>query len=296
MIRSKALQRLFILSRKRWLVALLFVAGCVAYWVGAQSTRKQISTDGLFVSERDLAFGEVWEQKAFVWTLPVHNSSGTDVTISGFGASCTCVSIEPHSLVIPAGTSRQIKLTLDLTRRPRGQRPTRSRTFTARVVPRIVSSNTAQQAGWTLEGQIRTAFTGLPTLLAFDKPLVKGDAYEPLSTTLRADDSVSNVQARCEPPIASVTVRRAGTSGHEFMLEATPHPAVEAGLFKCDIVIQPLREAGEPLPSTLLPVQGIILSPIQVHPPSLFLGPKPVGITDAESSRTRLSHWFYQHR
>lgn len=73
-------------SRSVWLgrgIALtILVLACLgAYWVGSRPRQVAAAQQSLVVSESALHFGEVWEDKAFVWTLPIENRSSQDIQI-----------------------------------------------------------------------------------------------------------------------------------------------------------------------------------------------------------------------
>ena len=77
-------------------------------------TNTAVGTSPLFVEEKYLNFGEQWETNSFVWVVPIENRSGQDVAIDEFVLSCSCTSVEPASLFLPAGQRRKWSLTLDL--------------------------------------------------------------------------------------------------------------------------------------------------------------------------------------
>lgn len=104
------------------LVALLAAAGRWAGSIFSLSKPDNATGPALVVAEGHLDFGEALDQSAFRWVLPIENRGTADVNITGFGKSCSCAEVTPKALVIPAGETREVTLSLDL----RPQKPRRS--------------------------------------------------------------------------------------------------------------------------------------------------------------------------
>lgn len=111
-------------GRPTLLVIVLAVAAA-GFWVGARVMRSE-SPDlataepvpRLVVADADLHFGEPWAQRGFQWTLPVRNVSAFDVEVLEWEPSCgACTNVAPPSLVVAAGETRDVTVTLDLTKR-----------------------------------------------------------------------------------------------------------------------------------------------------------------------------------
>src|SRR5712691_6122205 len=100
-------------------IVAFFVLGIGAYqYTIRSSTAKAIAKPAeqspLKVAAERLNFGITWEQPEFKWTVPIRNNSDREIEIENFVKSCNCASIEPRSLVIPAGETRDVQLTFDL--------------------------------------------------------------------------------------------------------------------------------------------------------------------------------------
>src|SRR5262245_40520295 len=100
--------------------AALLAVVTAAYWAGRGLKAALVKptpgerADGLAVDPQHLNFGEVWEDGAFGWVLPVENRGPSEVAIERFATSCDCTSIDPPSLTIPAGETRAVRLQLNL--------------------------------------------------------------------------------------------------------------------------------------------------------------------------------------
>src|ERR1700687_5627099 len=111
----------------RPLVMLVAAASFVAaYWFGTgwqthetpeknepKPTHQVI--EGLAVENATLDLGEVWETKALLVELAIHNQSNQEIVIADFAMSCSCIDVEPRSLTIGAGKTTVTHLTFDLT-------------------------------------------------------------------------------------------------------------------------------------------------------------------------------------
>src|SRR5258707_459188 len=107
----------------------------------------------LLVEERHLSFGESPEDPAFLWVLPIQNTTEEDIKIDGFTASCSCAAIKPSSVTVPARGSAEVRLALDL-RRPHGDPTIEPRGFMVHVEPRISNSVGGNQPGWVVHGKV----------------------------------------------------------------------------------------------------------------------------------------------
>jgi hypothetical protein len=66
-----------------------------------------LTDNGLVVSPERLDFGLTWESSEFTWMLPIENRRREAVEIEQFVPGCDCVMVDPQSLVIPAGETRE---------------------------------------------------------------------------------------------------------------------------------------------------------------------------------------------
>src|SRR5262249_45577904 len=70
--------------------------------------------EGLRIKASALRFGEAWEERRFVWKLPIQNVTNHDIKIKDFALSCGCLDIEPRTLTIFAGETHEVALKVDL--------------------------------------------------------------------------------------------------------------------------------------------------------------------------------------
>jgi len=81
----------------------------LVFWLAIRSRQMLTPMPALVVEEQYLSFGEVWEDPAFVWTLPIRNATHEDIEVINFITDCTCGKIEPRSLKIPAQGTREVR-------------------------------------------------------------------------------------------------------------------------------------------------------------------------------------------
>src|SRR5262245_9179640 len=72
----------------------------------------------LVVAPRALDFGEVWENGAFGWVLPVTNPGPDSVRVEDIRTSCGCVVGQPRMFDLRPGETRDVRLTINLTPKP----------------------------------------------------------------------------------------------------------------------------------------------------------------------------------
>ena len=90
--------------RRRWAAVLILLplAVCAVSYVLGIFTAPAPS-EMLVIPPDSLDLGEVWEQEAFPWSLPITNRSHQPVEIADFATSCTCVSLEPSGVHATTG-------------------------------------------------------------------------------------------------------------------------------------------------------------------------------------------------
>jgi hypothetical protein len=260
-----------------WLAILAF-AGLTG-WRLASATRDARQTDeGLYVSPQHLNIGEVWENPAFKCEVPIENHTTKDIRIDGFMPSCTCLSIEPASVVVPAKGSATVTLTLSLMLGSPKLADLDNKavdgSFTARV-----SGGLPQEAGWTLTGNVRRVLRLKPRQIYFGPGLVKGQPFEAQSVVAHTTEPLRELTARCDLSQGSAKVSRIAGHEGEFTVAVRPSAALPAGPFHFDVTLEATSETKGKLPSVTLPVEGHILEDIQAVPEFLLFGSQPVGTT-----------------
>lgn len=272
---------------------LLLMAGVVAAvvsanaarvrWMSGPSAEQQPSgNSGLVVAPSDLDFGETWENPRFNYVLPIENRQGHDVEIREFASSCTCLEIAPRSLVIPAGQSREVCLTLDLTTKEPAFLHSEWRDFQASIWPRMHDDRQARLEEWKIRGRVRSA-------ICFDKPLVDfgrhSEASQPLppqKVVVTTFVPLQHLIARSNADALRVQVERHPDAPGQFELVLSPSK-LPAEPFRFEVAIVPQLSDGRLLPGKSLCVTGRVVCDFQAAPPAVLLGARQVGETAEET-------------
>ena len=230
---------------------------------------------GLAIARKHLDFGETWENPRFEWTLPIENRREQDVRIRDFTFSCTCLSTEPRSLVIPAGETRDVKLTLDLVDREVKGRPQEGRDFKVTIWPRL-DGESSRSGSWTIAGRVRTA-------IYFDKPVLDLGRHSELAQPLPLQKvkvmsliPLKGIMSKTDSQVLEVSTSAVPADPCRFELVVSPKklPVGQVGL---EVVIVPQLSDGQELPGIPLKISGWLVSDFQASPPAVVLGSRQIG-------------------
>ena len=263
----------------RWwqavLLLCLFVSatGLGIYW-GQTHIVAGIENGFLEVDPEHLDFGEVWVQDKFQWTLPITNTSSEPVEVLEFRTTCACTSIEPKSVVIPAGETVAIQLTVDLTTVIKsGVTAEDVEPFSMRVVP-LLRNGLAQYSGWELKGRIMSPIVGGLPLLVFDDEVIAGAVPASATITIRCRQFVEGID--CERSsngnIASVRIERVDELKAVYALSVTLSPNTPPGTLTERLMLNFTTANGQHMPSVPLSIRARVVSDIQLSPPEIALG------------------------
>lgn len=259
-----------LLGRK--VLGLLFLATCCAgaYWFVNENSVAEPKAK-LFVPPAALQFGEVFETNAFSWSLPVENRSSQVLNIIGFSNSCSCVSVEPNSLVLEPGGSATIKLTLDLTAGPSGAEPVRE--FQAVVLPRF-DGMLRSQDGWRITGTIRKAFSMQPPGEFVAQDIIRGTKY--LLQEIRGTVHIPLYSIKASCNIANVYLRP-GLYTKDFVVQFQFHEWLPVGYHRTELILEPLAKNGEVVTRSTVPVEVHVREPVVAVPSNLSFGAHTLG-------------------
>jgi hypothetical protein len=278
-------------SRKRSIIPYAcWTAGFVAFVaaIGFHHYRPRVSASRADASTRQqslkvdadrLNLGAVWEQPRLPWTLPIHNDSDRVIEIDGFGKSCSCTDLEPSSLKIPPGESRDVQLALDL--RSHQAEPMQERAFDVTIFP-IIKGKPNYHLGWTIRGRVCSALRllappdfGEHSECAQPLPELKVpvETFDPSARLLvvSADDRFA---ARLTPTEGKPT---------SYELRISARVRLGQGPIKCDLVLILKDQADKPITTYKIAVSGHILGNVQATPRSLSFGAKRLGETMTET-------------
>lgn len=239
----------------------------------------------LSICHRSRDLGHVWERADFRWIVPILNTSLKSVDVLNVSASCACVSVSPRAFTVPAGGTVDVVLSLDL-RKP-GDASTVAEAFwpfEVKIVP-IVGGSFSKHDTWTLTGKVqRSPFVLSTTEVDFGESLVYGSAFSPRYVRVKSAIPFSDLQASCDPSIATVSIEHIIPSSC-YQLKILPHSTLAIGEHEFVVhlrshVAQHDLPAGihEP-PEFDVPVKATVVQSSYVVPGSLVFGVEEVGKT-----------------
>jgi hypothetical protein len=213
-----------------------------------------VAQPDLVIDPQYLDFGEVWEGKDQVIHLPVRNTTSGTVHVSEFQTSCNCEPIEPKSLTVPAGETREIRVTLGGRNNPsQAGQPRR-----VEIEIRPVVNGRAAPMWWAVRGTIRPLIqTDLSGVLFGDSNRV---GQSPVSRTLKVRFHVPGTpRVTLVPEVAAVEVRP-GADATEWKVVVSPLTDRTPGPYRGTLTIANVPPGGNaPVASLDLPVDGVLL-------------------------------------
>jgi hypothetical protein len=222
-----------------------------------------------------LTFGTVWESDKFAWTLPIKNHDDQDLHITGFANTCTCVSITPRALTVPAGETREVRVELDLRAGKDARFDLSPFPFVAEVVP-LVGIDQVAGARWELRGEVRPAVRVEKVLLEFGQRSERAKTWEPKRVkvivadgfTVAAISPHSCFGARLEPP---------GKEPGRYDLVVVPRGVTPIDSYSFDVLLTPKSSAGEELTPQRLAVRASVVGDVQASVRQVLFGARSVG-------------------
>lgn len=272
-----------VFSRSRQVAACLVVLTSftlAGFWLGSRQDTSGATTGGLTIAEEALDFGEVWAQRDFQWTLPIHNRTGTDIEILDIRASCQCALVDPRSCVIPAGRAVPVRLELDLTTADLEEASRPSRPFDVELLP-VVKGRSTGEVRWRVEGRVhRYPLVLSPPFLDFGESLVQGSPSPRGIVNVKCSQPVTSLTAQCDESLAAVRVRQPDKGRGEFQVEVSPRSNLSKGKHDFTVDLKAVLKDGKrerELPALPLRVTVHVTSGVQVVPRNIMFGGAKVG-------------------
>jgi hypothetical protein len=248
-------------------------------------TKARRAVTALVVDGPCLWLGEVWEDPALVWTLPIRNTTNEDVVISGFATSCSCGRVEPSSLTVSAHGVAEVRLTLNLVTRAESEPPARD--FTVTISPQVVKGPGPQPA-WVLRGKVRRAFTIDPPLVDFGDTLVRDQPFAARAVSVICGLDVTELTASCDSPFIVSKVTRNGSAPHRFTVHVQAGSDIPEGVFNHPVRLKGVTANKETV-TGLVSVVGCVVEDVNLLPDVVAFGAAPSGsrLTETVALRSR---------
>jgi hypothetical protein len=242
--------------------------------------------DFLQVVDSTTNFGEVWESEAYEWAVRIENTGQEEIKIDKFRFSCNCLVIEPPSLSIPSGESREVKLKLDLTAKVSATDTQQVRKFDVSIAPVVLNEPDVTPKWWTIRGLVRPVIRRSNLKLDFGSIPHKSQPLASREMTIQAELRLDRLEASDSTGRFQVTVKP-NSDRTQFTMNVEPRGHFPTGPFVGQIELRPVGEKGQQFPSLRVPLQGEIVDDIQASPPMVIFGLRNVGENAKESFTLR---------
>jgi hypothetical protein len=261
-------------SKRPWLAklgaALALLGACVgAYWLGHNRHLRALANSGLVIEESYLNVGQTWANNKFLWTLPVRNTTATDIDVLGFASSCACLAINPQSFRLPPGQTQNLVVTIDL---GRVRSPAKGEgELKVAIIPHIKGA-TIPQEGWLLQGTVRDLLTPSRPVVHFGD-LVRNTSWPERLFRARARIPLDSILAKTDSALAHV--EPLGKEGDEYVFRFTLDQTLPVGPFGLKAFLYP-KSSGMALPATAVHLQGCLHEEVEASPSVIPLGYLPL--------------------
>lgn len=279
-----------LVRRPQIVLAIVLVVVLVALWqlrthglgliLGNSRNSSEQDIDGLVVHSAHLAPGEIWEDKAFRWPLPIENRSDAPIAIKHFETSCFCVSVDPKSVTIAPREKRTVTVTLDTRVRDPKEIGKSAHELTEILEPIVQGSaggRARNRSYWKLTASVRRRLTFDMLSLSFGNRPVHGHPPVARKTVVTIHVPYQELSARVQPDVAAVrTVKQDDST---FVIHVAPRTDMRPGRFQAELVVELTDEKGNSCKAGWLPIDGELRPEIRPVPARFTLSASPVGST-----------------
>ena len=205
------------------------------------------------VEAKDLNLGEIWAQKDLQWRVPIRNTSSEDAIIVDFKVSCECTTVDHKSLVVPAGSSVEMRLLLDLSSGYGIQASSEVRPLSVQILP-ILSGGVLPEKAWTLRGRVKSAFYLTPRRLDIKDPIVRGGPPSAHVVRVHCHQALKSLGVSCDKSLATAQLRDPRSKSGQYDVIVIPRSTLSAGKHEFDVTLSAVLASGESLPPVAFPV------------------------------------------
>jgi hypothetical protein len=243
----------------------IVIAAAGSFWLASHNP---LPAAVLRVPDSDLNFGEVYEQRSFLWALPMQNPTHVPIHISSFKVSCNCTSVTPSAITISPGETAKVSLVIDLSR-DNGHTPDSPvRPFEVSVVP-IVEEGPVQH-GWKLRGSVRQILQCSPPLVDLGQQVFRRSLPQTRWIYVTPTVPISRFEVESDVPFCTAEV---APNGGRFPVSVTVTPDCPSGPLDLSLRLVAYNLHGDRMPASRLQVTGRVRDDVQPYPGALYFGP-----------------------
>ena len=182
-----------------FLIMMLVVTGCD----GKDTSSRGEDVPILVVSPEELDFGSVFARDQFPWKLHIRNPGSQTVEVIDLRPSCGCTKVTPTSLTISPGETREVQLTLDLTKVRAERAEPQAPNFGVQITP-VIEDRAAAPVVWTLKGRVHSFLDISPPTVRFDDELTEGCAFPEKKVLISSSIPLDSLEAECDFKFATL--------------------------------------------------------------------------------------------
>lgn len=274
-------------SRSGALLVLIVVLPAIAgLWFGAALGEPDSPNGPLAINQDHLDLGEVWSQKALHVSIPVRSLAPKRLAVRTVPGSCACVLAVPEVFQVPAGGSRRVELTLDVTARKMEdhEKPIRDVTvplvcviddwrvetfhFRARVKRHLLSAAAGKEA--VLLG---------PADIAFGRPIDIDDSPARMEILVQTAAEIRGIRVKTSDRLLSSAIREPHKESAPWTITLKRSANGAVGPFEHQIELIPELDAGgeSAVPPLCLRISGRAVHDVQPLPEVAHFGLGQVG-------------------
>lgn len=270
----------------RWFIAtvILGLSFGGAYWAGLyarkwrEAEQPEAVAEGLMIPVANLDIGEVWEEKGFVWQLPIRNLTSDTIQVQQFKTSCGCTSVNPSKLLLQPGETATVALTIDLTHRSSTEEGLSRRPFALSIQPVTLRSR-RDGSGWQLHGAIRSRVTLDAKNVHFGEQPIHGQPAVRRELLATVHIPCRDLEVAVDSLVASAIVKRRADDSTRFEITIAANPELPPGSFKAEAKIHVVEPSGERELACTLPIVGEMQPEVRLLPARVLLETRSIGET-----------------
>lgn len=224
------------------------------------------------VAAKDLSFGEVWETSKFQFTVPITNKLDSDVIVDDISGSCNCSKVEPKSMTIPAGQTRDVKFTIDLARNSGADTAT-IRDFALKLSA-IAFTNPDHRVphAWTIKGRVRSAYRTDPSMFRFGDHSIAGQPLPTQEVVVEGLFPLDELEVKSCRPGFNVKCERMVQKANTFRVKLIHESNFSLGDIGFDLVLRAKSKEYPNYPDLSIGVTGRIVEDVQATPDRVEFG------------------------